>query len=184
MKKGTKTKILDYLRQRGAVGPTEIAQKFSLSPQIIHRHLKSHLAAGTIEKIGKPPKVLYRIKSPISPTPTTELPPTTTKLIEETYTYISPQGALLEGMVGFYEWWSRVNRQEDFVRLAHEYVTQVTQLKKLQTAGGYIDATARMKQALGSITLDKVMKPSSTQVGGPGRLRHHAWTTPSSSGVR
>ena len=61
MKTQTKLHILKIIRKKRSVRPSELAQTLKISPQIIHRHLKTLLADRIIEKKGTPPYTRYMI---------------------------------------------------------------------------------------------------------------------------
>lgn len=61
MKTGTRAKILEIIRNRSGIRPSELTQALELTPQAVHRHLRALLAGGRIERRGGGPKVLYFI---------------------------------------------------------------------------------------------------------------------------
>jgi hypothetical protein len=61
MKTKTKSQLVDFISVNGEARPAELANKFGLSPQIIHRHLKALINEGIIESKGSPPFTQYVI---------------------------------------------------------------------------------------------------------------------------
>lgn len=57
----TQQQILEFLRNT-SLGPSEIANKLSISRQALHRHLKVLLKSHQIEKYGTAPHVTYSLK--------------------------------------------------------------------------------------------------------------------------
>ncbi len=61
MKSNTRARILKIINDSGGARPIELVRNLSLSPQAIHRHLRSLASAGHIEARGRPPKTRYFI---------------------------------------------------------------------------------------------------------------------------
>ncbi len=59
MKTKTKEHILDFIRVSRQARPIELVQSLGISPQAIHRHLKSLVVDGMIESREKPPTTYY-----------------------------------------------------------------------------------------------------------------------------
>ncbi|MBI3552529.1 MAG: winged helix-turn-helix transcriptional regulator [Elusimicrobia bacterium] len=59
MKTGTRAKILEIINKRSGVRPSELIQTLELTPQAVHRHLRTLLEEGRLERRGAGPKVLY-----------------------------------------------------------------------------------------------------------------------------
>lgn len=60
MKTDTKTRLFEYIRSSGPVGPTDIANYLEISTQMAHRHLNALVKEGKIIKEGKSPMVVYQ----------------------------------------------------------------------------------------------------------------------------
>lgn len=61
MKTRTRAKILEIIGNQSGTRPTELVHTLALTPQAIHRHLRSLLAEGRLERRGGGPKVRYFI---------------------------------------------------------------------------------------------------------------------------
>lgn len=61
MKTDTRSRIVSIVRRRAGARPVELVGSLGLSPQAIHRHLKSLVAAGLLERRGRGPKTRYFI---------------------------------------------------------------------------------------------------------------------------
>ena len=59
MKTGTRARILEIINNGSGTRPAELIQAMAISPQAIHRHLKTLLEEGRIERRGEGPKVRY-----------------------------------------------------------------------------------------------------------------------------
>ena len=61
MKTETQARIIRLIRSREGLRPMELAQEIGISPQALHRHLKSLVSAGMLEPRGRAPKTKYFI---------------------------------------------------------------------------------------------------------------------------
>ena len=57
--------ILAYLGRHIEASPKEMTDSLSVSKQIIHRVLSRLIDTGEIEKLGRAPKVFYRLKEKV-----------------------------------------------------------------------------------------------------------------------
>lgn len=62
MKTDTSNRLLEHLKINGPSGPSQLASLLNISPQMVHRHIKSLLHKNKIFKEGASPKVVYGIK--------------------------------------------------------------------------------------------------------------------------
>ena len=69
MKTDTAERILDYITEHKEVTAKELRDFLGLGAPALFRQLKRLIERGSIEKIGKPPKVFYFIpQSTLAPT--------------------------------------------------------------------------------------------------------------------
>lgn len=61
MKTDSRVKIVEIVRKNGTARPFDLAKKLGISPQAIHRHLKSLVADGTLERRGRGPLARYQL---------------------------------------------------------------------------------------------------------------------------
>lgn len=61
MKTETRSRIVEIIKKEGAIRPIELVRRLAISPQAIHRHLKSLVAAGQLEARGRGPMTRYVI---------------------------------------------------------------------------------------------------------------------------
>ena len=155
MKTDTKKQLLDFIKQKGAIGPSRLAEQFRISPQMVHRHLNVLLQEGLIEKLGRPPKVLYQAADTSPPVTYEVLSASLDTYINQHYLAVKPSGEVLEGLVGF-QWWAQKTRQhKQFRRLAQEYVDQHGEINtRHRNAMGLIDATFKIEDTFQKCFLD------------------------------
>lgn len=152
----TKQQILKLLTEHGPIGPSAIASALQISPQMIHRHLKSLLISGKIRKQGTPPKVLYfAITEKETPHHFPTLPDSDSDYIENNYMIVKPDGAILMGLQGFQWWAAKTNQHKHFKALAHEYVINHTTINsRYRNKLDIIDATFKIKDTFEKCYLD------------------------------
>jgi DNA-binding transcriptional ArsR family regulator len=61
MKTNTRSQIQVFLHAKGPARPVELVRKFGISPQALHRHLRTLVATGLLEKRGCGPHTRYAI---------------------------------------------------------------------------------------------------------------------------
>lgn len=61
MKTQTRSQIIKIIREKGGARPVELVHGLEISPQAIHRHLRSLVAAGCLDIRGRGPKTRYFI---------------------------------------------------------------------------------------------------------------------------
>ncbi len=59
MKTNTRAEIFKYIKTHKKVSAKKLVDRFEISAQMVHRHLKKLLLDEKISKVGKPPKVFY-----------------------------------------------------------------------------------------------------------------------------
>lgn len=155
MKTQTKDHILRLLREQGPTGPTAISSLLNISPQMVHKHLKSLIQSGDIKKQGTPPKVVYLAADK---QPSFQFPPLSAgeqDYLEQHYLTVTPSGEVIAGLDGFQKWALKTNQHKHFQSLAVEYITSH---KKFDTQYrnelGLIDATFKIKDTFEVSYLD------------------------------
>ena len=157
----TKSQLAALLAEKGPIGPTELAQSLQISTQMVHRHLKALLVAGKIEKIGAPPKVLYKVVKQETGFDFPILDTKQTDYINEHYLAVKPDGQVLDGLIGF-QWWTKKTKQhKHFTALVNEYIAnhdKYSQQNKNEL--GVIDATKKLQDTFSKCYLDAIFYQS------------------------
>ncbi len=155
MKTQTKQHILQLLKEQGPTGPTAISSLLNISPQMVHKHLKTLMQSGDIRRQGTPPKVLYLAadKKPLYEFPT--LPSLERDYIEQHYLTVTPGGEVIFGLEGLQQWALRTQQHKHFKALADEYVSSHKRFDSLYRNDlGLIDATFKIKDTFDVSYLD------------------------------
>ena len=125
MRKGTKDAIIQLLKKR-EYSPRDIHRVLGVSLSLIHRYLKDLCADGFVERIGKAPRVSYRLVSEPDIT-------VTSSIIDKHFIFKDFDGEVYHGVEAFLLW-SRDNLKkytlEEKVHLYEQYVRELQDLRK------------------------------------------------------
>jgi DNA-binding Lrp family transcriptional regulator len=136
-------KIIKHLQKNEQATPHQITDFLGISYQMVHRYLKKLVESGVLEKLGKPPRVFYRIKKQETVIMETVENRDHTQIIQNNFTLITPDGKELEGVAGFVIWCKQ--RNFDIQKKAQEFFNTIQQYEQYQK-NGIIDATIKIDQ--------------------------------------
>lgn len=146
----TKDRILELLRSHGSLSASELANNLELSRQMIHAALRELTDSGLVQRVGRPPKTVYQLKTGSALTKT-ELPSEKEKFLQENFILISETGEIKEGADGFQIWCSQ--RKLPFEKTVNEYITTQQKYKSYFNADGFIDGMEKLKSTKGYDTI-------------------------------
>jgi DNA-binding Lrp family transcriptional regulator len=63
MTTSTQSQIIKIIGKKIELSPIQIAKMLKISPQAVHKHLKTLISQGMLERRGAPPKTLYRVSA-------------------------------------------------------------------------------------------------------------------------
>lgn len=145
----TLQKIEEMVTQKGQTTAKELREELGVSQVLIHRHLKRLCTEQKIQKRGTPPKVYYLPKTPLSKSN----PLSHSKIVEENWLEILPNGTFLYGNKGFTEWC----RERNFDPLQKEKEYEAMFMEKEEWKKyGIIDATKKIEESFETCFLRKV----------------------------
>jgi len=150
----TKERILQFVKLNGRAKVKDLVGFLGLGNVAIHRQLKKLVENGELKRLGSPPKVFYIIAEK-SQEGALGAAVELTKIVNDTYLYVSPSGDLLYGMDGFGVWAKKVGR--DLGKAAREYVDVRLAADKFISTNGYVDATEKIQNTFDRIFVDKVL---------------------------
>lgn len=158
MKTDTKDKILRALAGASALKPKELTKIVSISSQALHRHLKKLVEQNVIRRLGTPPNTFYQIVQTAKATtpPTPSFDDETTNFLAQYYTYISPEGRIIDGADGFAAWCSSINEDKRMLPLAGEYQNIVARAEEFRGPNGWIETGDRIKTIFDESFLDQL----------------------------
>lgn len=171
--KNYKQTIFDFIKDNYEVAPSEIIFKTGISQQTVHNNLKKLLEEGIIIKKGSGLDVVYTPKNNLTILGDFDSRNNkiifdqeksikvynlvkgffdevkkNSKIIQENYTYISPDGKIYNGVEGLREWSQRQNPKQtdqEFIKLQGEYLKTLEKYLKYKNQNGLIDATAKFE---------------------------------------
>jgi hypoxanthine-guanine phosphoribosyltransferase len=149
----TSEKIKEYIKKKGEVSANELAGYLNITPRGTFKQLSNLLKSSELVKIGKPPKVFYKIRDLGKDYVKITIGDNFKKIINENFVYITPLGEYLEGLQGFVQWCDErdleVNNQADqYVKIFNE----AAKSKKL----GVINSSEKFKKSFDEVFLKEV----------------------------
>lgn len=134
--------IRKIIQDNGQITPKEIQRIAGLGPAMVFRHLKKLVGKGDIVKVGTSPKVFYKINE--QPDNRADLQQKIeSKIMEENFDYISPEGEEIEGVEGFERWCSL--RKLNPIEMKGKYEEVYTDYQRF-SKNGVIDATEKIEK--------------------------------------
>jgi len=142
------SKIEQIIQEKKQITAKELREILQVSQVLIHRHLKTLLRKGKIQKIGNPPKVFYLPgKSQVD---TFSL---NSQIIAENWLEIEANGRFLYGNEGFQVWCAK--RGFD-LHAKQELFEKIFQEKEIQKENNLLNATGKIIQTFQQNFLEKV----------------------------
>lgn len=154
MKTNTSRDILNYIRSHQQATVNELTIAFNITRAAVHRQLNKLTLEDKVQKIGKPPKVYYQIKTNIYPIKEFNVNKQIIDFINKNYLYISPTGEANEGWEGFIKWCDKT--KQDPLKTADEYISTLKKFNKYKT-DGLIDGMPKMKKTFVAVYLDELL---------------------------
>ncbi len=152
--------IVEYLRVNQEVSVNELQEQLGVSRQMLHRVMGRMLEEGYLQKLGRPPKVFYRLnqepvhkKSPVLLTLSEE----EMNFLNEHFLIISEMGKRLEGITAMQEWCEKQKLPVE--KTAHEFIATEKKYLKYLLPNGLISGTWKLKNTRGfdTIAVDDVV---------------------------
>jgi hypothetical protein len=157
MRTDTRSKIFEFIKKHGQASPHDLVLHFGITNAAVHRQLNTLVAENSILKLGTPPKVFYIPYEQVVQTSTvSNLPDEVAQVIESTYLYINPDGVVLKGVLGFFQWAMKTNQAKHIQALAKEYVKARTEANTWFGSKKWIDATSKVSTTFPDTQLDAV----------------------------
>ena len=159
MSNSTADKIIKYIVKNSQASGKELADYLEISDRAVRKHLKRMLEENEIAKIGKSPKVFYRIvekkifESKIS-IDGIIIENEVKKYIDENYLNITPAGERKEGWEGFELWCQKTH--QDIARMANDYFSLMKKYDNFRTKNGLIEGMQKIKSTFQEVYLDEL----------------------------
>lgn len=153
MNTNTSNKLIEYIRIHSQATAKELADFLGISRQALYKHLGKFLKDGTINKIGFPPKVFYRINIKATEGKTVYINSEDKQIINKNYLFITPAGEKLEGVEGFVYWCNKNNL--DINKTVQEYIKTLQKFNSYKVKG-LVNGLPKLKNTFGEVFLDKL----------------------------
>ncbi|MEN8253625.1 MAG: winged helix-turn-helix transcriptional regulator [Patescibacteria group bacterium] len=158
MKTDTREKILEIINNKGQVRAHDLGKSLEISQVAVHKQLKKLINDGLIVKIGEPPHVFYFLKKKAAKSVYIgDLDKSTKKFINSRYIYVTPEGLVLEGIIGFAQWTRSIKQEYVFLRLANRFVQVRKEADRFFDKKTYINATQKFSDTFNKNYLNEVL---------------------------
>lgn len=144
--------ILKLLAQKGDLSVKELVDLIEVSKQTIHVTLRKLLEEQKIEKFGRTPKTIYRLRASRSSLETHETLGQADRIfLEKEFLLITETGELLEGESAFLKWCQQ--RKLPFVKTADEYIQTKKRYNLYFDDKGVINGMDKLRNTKGYDTI-------------------------------
>lgn len=154
-----KKQIIKIIEEKGSIRPHELKLALRISAVAIHKHLRSLLEEGVLQRQGSPPRVFYTLaKAAFRPKVFDQnLDPQVQSFIQDRYLYISPSGHILKGLEAFQAWVLNTKQSKQYVALANEFVAVRKEADSFfEKNQSFIRATPRFQNIFFPLFLEEV----------------------------
>lgn len=141
--------VIGYIKQNSEASVADMQEEIGVSRQMLHRILNKLLDEGYIQKIGRAPKVFYRlnpennnVKSAIITLPEEEI-----DFLQQYFLIITETGQRLEGAQAMQAWCKR--QKLPFEKTVREYISTQKKYLKYFLPNGLINGTEKLKNTKG-----------------------------------
>ncbi|MBU2539556.1 HTH domain-containing protein [Patescibacteria group bacterium] len=149
----TSIKIKKYLKEKNRVTGSELSNYLGIGNRAVRKQLANLLRNGEIDKIGRPPKVFYLLKSSVEEKEDVVINKKRKEIIEKNYLIITPSGEKKDGFAGFNYWCNKNNL--DVSKTADEYIKVLNKYDKFKR-GGLIDGLQKFNSTFSRVYIDKI----------------------------
>lgn len=153
MRTDTGKKIAEYIKKKGQVSASDLADFLNISRQALYKQLKKLQSEERIFKIGRPPKVFYLLKERAGEPEKIKIDKNLKNVVENNFLIITPAGEKKSGWNGFVYWCRKHN--QPIVKTAVEYARTLDKYGKFKK-NGFIDGMMKMKNTFEKVYLDNI----------------------------
>jgi Fe2+ or Zn2+ uptake regulation protein len=149
--------IIDYLKSHSEGSANELQEHIGVSRQMVHRVLNRMLEQGYLQKLGRPPKVYYRLnQTPVSKAPPLSLSEDEINFLNEHFLIINETGKKLEGAEAMQAWCEK--RKLPVEKTAREFIVTKKRYLSYVLPNGLINGTQKLQNTKGfdSIAIDNL----------------------------
>lgn len=154
-----KEKIIHLFEIRKELSVTEIVNEISVSKQMVHLVLNTLVENNFIEKIGRTPKTIYKLKvaSEKKPVSIENISSEKQQFLQENFIVITEIGQLLYGLEAFQNWCEK--RKLPLEKTINEFVTTKDKYNQYIDQNGLISGLEKLKSTKGydKIYMDELL---------------------------
>lgn len=154
-----KEKIIQLFEIRKELSVTEIVNEISVSKQMVHLVLNTLVENNFIEKIGRTPKTIYKLKvaSEKKPVSIENISSEKQQFLQENFIVITEIGQLLYGLEAFQNWCEK--RKLPLEKTINEFVTTKDKYNQYIDQNGLISGLEKLKSTKGydKIYMDELL---------------------------
>lgn len=151
----TSEKILEYLQNHGPTSGYQLSKYLGITDRAVRKQLEGLMSFRQISKIGKPPKVYYKIAVAVDDAVEVYSPdPKSFNIIQKSYLYITPKGEYKSGFDGFVDWLTK--KHLPIEKTISEYIMTMQKYGKYKNRNGLIDGTEKLNSTFSNVFLDKI----------------------------
>lgn len=140
--------IIEYIRSNNEASANELQDHIGVSRQMIHRVLNTLLEEGYIQKLGRPPKVFYRLNT-ASPEKSDAIGVTEEEIdfLNEHFLIITETGKRLEGVEAMQTWCTKQKLPVE--KTIKEFISTKKKYLNYSLPNGLIKGTDKLKNTKG-----------------------------------
>ena len=153
----TENQIINYLSKLGEATINELTEHIGVSRQMLHRVVKKMIDDNYLVKLGKPPKVFYKLDKTVTAKEIVHsLSEIEISFLEEHFLLITETGDRLKGITAMQFWCTR--QKLPFEKTVKEFITTKKKYLQYCLPNGLIDGTDKIKNTKGftKIAVDKM----------------------------
>ncbi len=152
--------IVDILREKWPLSPSEIAWELWKTRALIQKYLRELVARGEVVKDGNTPHVKYRLKNSESipqkrePSQLIDIDYPSRKIIDDNFTKFTSVGDRLDGLIWLQKWIT--TRSGNQQKILQNFINIQSQIASLYNVCGLINATWYFWKQFEEVFLDRV----------------------------
>lgn len=154
-----KNKIKGLFKDKIELSVNEIVSEFTISKQYVHRILNQLVENNEIDRIGLPPKTIYKLKlvAEKKPISTAIISSEKQNFLQDNFIVITEIGQLLEGISAFENWCDK--RKLPLEKTINEYISTKDKYNQYIDKNGLISGLEKLKSTKGydKIFMDELL---------------------------
>jgi len=150
----SKDDIIELFKKNRELSVKEVVEHLGISKQTVHIVLNRLLDNKTIEKLGRPPKTVYRLHEASEPQPLQvieNIREETLAFLQKNFILVTETGSLLNGIEAF-SYWCR-QRKLPVEKTLEEYVQTKKKYERYYSNEGFINGMEKLNNTKGYVKI-------------------------------